>query len=187
MALALGEICPGEVSACQSRDPASPPISSLPELISKTSNPSPQVCTATACHCNWQYITPSPIMALRVSNNRALSSALRTSRAALIRNAPIVRTFSASQHPHVVVSQDTPNMRHAQRGPDETLRRPVVNPTDKYAAKADDLHRYGAWLMGCLPKYVQQFSVWKDELVIYISPAGVIPVFTFLKCMSAPN
>jgi hypothetical protein len=36
--------------------------------------------------------------------------------------------------------------------------------------------------MGCLPKYIQQFSVWKDELVIYISPAGVIPVFSFLKC-----
>jgi NADH dehydrogenase (ubiquinone) Fe-S protein 3 len=32
-----------------------------------------------------------------------------------------------------------------------------------------------------MPKYVQQFSVWKDELCIYISPAGVIPVFTFLK------
>lgn len=36
--------------------------------------------------------------------------------------------------------------------------------------------------MGCLPKYIQQFSVWKDELVIYISPAGVTPVFSFLKC-----
>ena len=62
---------------------------------------------------------------------------------------------------------------------------PIVNPADKYAAKADDMHRYGSWLMGCLPKYVQQFSVWKDELVIYISPSGVIPVFSFLKCKSA--
>jgi len=25
--------------------------------------------------------------------------------------------------------------------------------------------------------------VWKDELVIYIPPSGVIPVFSFLKCM----
>lgn len=35
--------------------------------------------------------------------------------------------------------------------------------------------------MSCLPKYIQQFSVWKDELCICIAPSGVIPVFTFLK------
>ena len=35
--------------------------------------------------------------------------------------------------------------------------------------------------MSCLPKYIQQFSVWKDELTIYIPPAGVIPTFSFLK------
>jgi NADH dehydrogenase (ubiquinone) Fe-S protein 3 len=64
---------------------------------------------------------------------------------------------------------------------------PLVNPADKYAAKADDMHRYGSWLMGCLPKYIQQFSVWKDELVIYISPSGVIPVFSFLKCKVSPH
>lgn len=63
-----------------------------------------------------------------------------------------------------------------------TLKAPIVNPADRYQSKADNLHRYGAWVMGCLPKYVQQFSVWKDELTIYIPPSGVIPVFTFLKC-----
>lgn len=39
--------------------------------------------------------------------------------------------------------------------------------------------------MSCLPKYIQQFSVWKDELCIHISPAGVIPVFNFLKYHTA--
>ncbi|KAL2421574.1 NADH-ubiquinone oxidoreductase 30.4 kDa subunit, mitochondrial [Exophiala dermatitidis] len=39
--------------------------------------------------------------------------------------------------------------------------------------------------MSCLPKYIQQFSVWKDELCIYITPSGVIPVFTFLKYHTA--
>ena len=58
---------------------------------------------------------------------------------------------------------------------------PVINPNDKYAGKAVDLHQYGQYLMSCLPKYIQQFSVWKDELCIYITPTGVIPVFTFLK------
>lgn len=96
-----------------------------------------------------------------------------------------MRCFTSSQAARVVVSQDTPNMRKAQRDPDPPggLRAPLINPADKYAAKADDMHRYGSWLMSCLPKYIQQFSVWKDELVIYIAPAGVIPVFSFLKCM----
>lgn len=30
-----------------------------------------------------------------------------------------------------------------------------------------------------------RFSIWKDELVIYIPPSGVIPVFTFLKYHTA--
>ena len=36
-----------------------------------------------------------------------------------------------------------------------------------------------------MPKYIQQFSVWKDELTIYIPPAGVIPVMSFLKYHTA--
>jgi hypothetical protein len=33
---------------------------------------------------------------------------------------------------------------------------PIVNPADKYADKAEALHRYGQYLMSCLPKYIQQ-------------------------------
>lgn len=126
-------------------------------------------------------------MALRVSNSRSLAAALRSSRTVLARRNDChaaVRAFSSTPNTQVVVSSDRPDMRHAQRAPDPPggLHAPIVNPADKYASKADDLHRYGSWLMGCLPKYIQQFSVWKDELVIYISPAGVTPVFSFLKC-----
>jgi NADH dehydrogenase (ubiquinone) Fe-S protein 3 len=39
--------------------------------------------------------------------------------------------------------------------------------------------------MACLPKYIQQYTVWKDELTIYIHPTGVIPTFTFLKLHTA--
>lgn len=63
----------------------------------------------------------------------------------------------------------------------EPLHRPVVNPADQYKDKADGLHTYGQYIMSCLPKYVQQFAVWKDELTIFIPPSGVIPVFSFLK------
>lgn len=80
---------------------------------------------------------------------------------------------------------DVKNMRQAPRNHPKKLEAPIVNPADKYQTKADDLHRYGSWVMGCLPKYIQQFSVWKDELVLYIAPSAVIPVFTFLKYNTA--
>ncbi|KIX03698.1 NADH-ubiquinone oxidoreductase 30.4 kDa subunit, mitochondrial [Rhinocladiella mackenziei CBS 650.93] len=65
------------------------------------------------------------------------------------------------------------------------LSAPIINEADKYSDKAVPLHQYGQYLMSCLPKYIQQFSVWKDELCIYICPTGVIPVFTFLKYHTA--
>jgi hypothetical protein len=36
------------------------------------------------------------------------------------------------------------------------LKAPVVNPADKYKEKGEALHKYGQYLMSCLPKYVQQ-------------------------------
>jgi NADH dehydrogenase (ubiquinone) Fe-S protein 3 len=122
-------------------------------------------------------------MAMRVSNRRALASAVQLTRTAFARRNES-RLFTSTAASQVVVSSETPNMRHAQREPDSPggLRVPPINPADKYAAKAEDMHRYGSWIMGCLPKYIQQFSVWKDELVINIPPSGVIPVFSFLKC-----
>ncbi|GAM89770.1 hypothetical protein ANO11243_078090 [Dothideomycetidae sp. 11243] len=82
-------------------------------------------------------------------------------------------------------AENLPNMRHAQRNAQGPLHAPIVNPADKLQEKADALHTYGQYLLSCLPKYIQQFSVWKDELTIYISPSGVIPVFTFLKYHTA--
>lgn len=106
-----------------------------------------------------------------------LASALRSTR-----SSPASRRLATSSKQHVAMPADSPNMREAPRDPPGSLRAPIVNPADKYASMADSQHRYGTWLMGCLPKYIQQFSVWKDELTIYISPSGVIPVFSFLKC-----
>ncbi|KAG9774096.1 NADH-ubiquinone oxidoreductase-like protein, partial [Aureobasidium melanogenum] len=76
-------------------------------------------------------------------------------------------------------------LRKAPRPPTGKLSAPIVNDADKYADKTLPLHQYGQYLMSCLPKYIQQFSVWKDELCIYITPSGVIPVFTFLKYHTA--
>jgi NADH dehydrogenase (ubiquinone) Fe-S protein 3 len=56
------------------------------------------------------------------------------------------------------------------------------NPTIvKYAETTEALHTYGSYLIQCLPKFIQQFSVLKDELTLYIPPLGVVPVLTFLR------
>ncbi|KAG8727292.1 NADH-ubiquinone oxidoreductase 30.4 kDa subunit, mitochondrial [Ceratobasidium sp. 428] len=51
----------------------------------------------------------------------------------------------------------------------------------KYRAVSDSLHSYGSYLIQCLPKFVQQYSVLKDELTLYTAPSGVVPLLTFLR------
>ncbi|PPQ97170.1 hypothetical protein CVT26_000433 [Gymnopilus dilepis] len=56
------------------------------------------------------------------------------------------------------------------------------NPTvTQYGETTEHLHTYGSYLMQCLPKFIQQFSVLKDELTLYIAPSAVVPVLTFLR------
>ncbi|KAK4201090.1 putative NADH-ubiquinone oxidoreductase [Triangularia verruculosa] len=118
-------------------------------------------------------------MASKLCRSRALASAFRPTTSSIA--APMVRCFTTTARNNVAVPKDAPNPRELPRGQIGALTAAPVNPADKYQAKADAMHKYGAWLMGCLPKYIQQFAVWKDELTIYICPSGVIPVFTFLK------
>ncbi|KAL9132670.1 MAG: hypothetical protein Q9175_006155 [Cornicularia normoerica] len=94
-------------------------------------------------------------------------------------------TCTAIRAKEVANQDELPNLRHAQRPPGGKLHAPIVNPADKYQEKAASLHTYGQYLLSCLPKYIQQFSVWKDELTIYIPPTSVIPVISFLKYHTA--
>ncbi|KAI9883890.1 MAG: autophagy protein 13 [Watsoniomyces obsoletus] len=94
-------------------------------------------------------------------------------------------TGSGRYQKDVASQEQTPNMRRAERPPMGPIKAPIVNPADRYEEKATTLHTYGQYLLSCLPRYIQQFSVWKDELVIYIPPSGVIPVFSFLKYHTA--
>ena len=128
-------------------------------------------------------------MASKLGRNRALASAFRPSQPSIrLRNEAVVRCFATSVAARgIVMPKDAPNPRSLPRDNLGQLKAPLVNPADKYQSKADNLHKYGSWLMGCLPKYIQQFSVWKDELTIYICPTGVIPVFSFLKCKTHEN
>ncbi|KAK0629048.1 hypothetical protein B0T17DRAFT_589004 [Bombardia bombarda] len=129
-------------------------------------------------------------MASKLCRNRALASAMRPSQPAIrarneVVNGAVMRSLATTARQNVALPKEVPNPRSAPREPMGVLTAPIVNPVDKYQSKADNMHKYGSWLMGCLPKYIQQFSVWKDELTIYICPSGVIPVFSFLKYNSS--
>jgi NADH dehydrogenase (ubiquinone) Fe-S protein 3 len=67
-----------------------------------------------------------------------------------------------------------------RKQPDEIVV-PLVNPADKYKEQIEELHKFGRYIMACMPKYIQQFSVWKDELTIYVAPSAVRPTMLFLK------
>ncbi|KAF2652674.1 hypothetical protein K491DRAFT_695388 [Lophiostoma macrostomum CBS 122681] len=125
-------------------------------------------------------------MALRLAARAPLGAAVRSAGCS---PSVAARSFAttALRAKEVAGSEktETPNMRYAPRDAQGKLKAPIVNPADRYADKAESLHKYGQYVMSCLPKYVQQFTVWKDELSIHIPPAGVIPVFTFLKYHTA--
>ena len=89
------------------------------------------------------------------------SSAVRT-----IRTTPILRAGN-------------PSVPEASLPP---FSEPVgINPADKTAPLNSPLHDYGQYLTTCLPKHVQQFSVYKDELTLYVPPQSIIPTMTFLR------
>ncbi|KIY51347.1 NADH-ubiquinone oxidoreductase 30.4 kDa subunit [Fistulina hepatica ATCC 64428] len=64
---------------------------------------------------------------------------------------------------------------------------PFTEPTPpnitvtKYAETTERLHTYGSYLIQTLPKFIQQFSVLKDELTLYCAPSGALPVLEFLR------
>jgi len=43
------------------------------------------------------------------------------------------------------------------------------------------LHTYGSYLLTCLPKFIQQFSVSRDELTLYVAPSGLLSALQFLR------
>lgn len=161
-----------------------------------------------ACPSHKQFNTRSvasfTAMAMRASSRVPSRVALRSGVASAVRSPTRQLTCAAIRWKDVASQEELPNMRHAQRPrmyPEEViheqpvtkccfiaggkLHAPVVNPADKYQDKSTGLHTYGQYLLSCLPKYIQQFSVWKDELTIYVPPSGIVPVMSFLKYHTA--
>ncbi|KAI8814730.1 NADH-ubiquinone oxidoreductase kDa subunit [Cladochytrium replicatum] len=50
--------------------------------------------------------------------------------------------------------------------------------TEDISAKVQE---FGKFVASIMPKYIQQFSVYKDELTLYVAPSAVHPVLTFLR------
>lgn len=71
--------------------------------------------------------------------------------------------------------------------PTEPSAAPFTEPTSPnptltlHAETTKALHEFGSYLIQCLPKFIQQFSVLKDELTIYVAPSAVLQVLTFLR------
>jgi NADH dehydrogenase (ubiquinone) Fe-S protein 3 len=58
-----------------------------------------------------------------------------------------------------------------------------VQPKEPAAATTyhKEVHEYGKYLLAVLPKYIQQLTVYKDELTLCVAPSAVVPVLTFLR------
>jgi NADH dehydrogenase (ubiquinone) Fe-S protein 3 len=56
-----------------------------------------------------------------------------------------------------------------------------INPATKIKDVSSPLHQYGQYLLTCLPKYIQQFSIYKDELTIYVPPSAILETLQFLR------
>lgn len=94
------------------------------------------------------------------------------------------RTFVASRSHKVSVNDDENeliNYNEVPRKVPQERYEPLVNPTDKYKEVNEELHKFGRYIMACMPKYVQQFSVWKDELTVYVAPTALRIMMVFLK------
>ncbi|BGO89197.1 hypothetical protein NBRC10512_005969 [Rhodotorula toruloides] len=55
------------------------------------------------------------------------------------------------------------------------------NPVEHFQPYSAQLQEYGAWIMASLPKFMQQTSVYKDELTLYVAPSAIVPVMYFLR------
>jgi NADH dehydrogenase (ubiquinone) Fe-S protein 3 len=108
-------------------------------------------------------------------------AAARSSLAALraLRARPAVRALRTSA---VLGACRQDPLTPAQQPSPPPFKEPTgVNPALVTAKVNTPLHEYGQYITTCLPKYIQQFSVYKDELTVYVAPSGLIQTLTFLR------
>ncbi|KAG5421372.1 ALI1 [Candida metapsilosis] len=91
------------------------------------------------------------------------------------------RAFTQSSMRRIAHEEDLVDLKTLPRKEEPEIFVPLINPAEKYKVQIEELHKFGTYIMACLPKFVQQFSVWKDELTIYVAPSALRPVMSFLK------
>ena len=96
--------------------------------------------------------------------------------ASTLRRLPKVRLGTIHRN-HALIDPDIPPASVSPFS-EPTSPNPAIV---KHAETTEALHTYGTYLMQCLPKFIQQFSVYKDELTLYVAPSAIVPVLTFLR------
>ncbi|CAK9437960.1 uncharacterized protein LODBEIA_P23380 [Lodderomyces beijingensis] len=91
------------------------------------------------------------------------------------------RAFSSSSVKCIAQEEDVVDLGKLPRKEEPWIYAPLINPTEKYKEQIEELHKFGTYIMACMPKFIQQFSVWKDELTLYVAPSAIRPVMSFLK------
>ncbi|GAA5847793.1 hypothetical protein JCM9279_006636 [Rhodotorula babjevae] len=113
---------------------------------------------------------PRAVTRLAQATRAAVRPQLAARPAAL--RAVASRSFSAAH----TASQAIPT------GKESPFTEPAgVNPAEASQPFSAQLQEFGAWIMASLPKYVQQTSVYKDELTIYVAPSAIEPTMLFLR------
>ncbi|KAG7192096.1 putative NADH-ubiquinone oxidoreductase 30.4 kDa subunit, mitochondrial [Scheffersomyces spartinae] len=99
----------------------------------------------------------------------------------LPRSAGILKRYICTSQPLKQTWHDLPDLSQLPRAKTVPQQAPIVNPADQYKEYSEELHKFGKYIMSCMPKYIQQFSVWKDELTLYVAPSALRPTAIFLK------
>ncbi|GAA5930171.1 hypothetical protein JCM1841_000483 [Sporobolomyces salmonicolor] len=108
---------------------------------------------------------------------RAFGRLLASTSAAAARPAAVRVAFAAARplstsasRSQIPTGKESPFLEPAGR-----------NPAEDSKPYASALQEYGAWIMASLPKYIQQTSVYKEELTLYVAPSAIVPVMYFLR------
>ncbi|KDE08715.1 hypothetical protein MVLG_01170 [Microbotryum lychnidis-dioicae p1A1 Lamole] len=115
---------------------------------------------------------------------RSLSSATHSARrsVAAVHGAALRMSAASSSAPASRPLTTSSAARSAPAGQESPFKEPApCNPNEDYLAIAPQLQEFGAYLMASLPKFIQQTSVYKDELTLYVAPSAIVPVLHFLR------
>ncbi|BGP53549.1 hypothetical protein JCM8202_001501 [Rhodotorula sphaerocarpa] len=120
--------------------------------------------------------------AARAAGRFALHAARPRAAQTVVRPRAPVRLLSTSLRTAQAAQQTASTTTAAPTGKESPFTEPVgYNPVERSAPFSAALQEYGAWIMSSLPKFIQQTSVYKDELTLYVAPSAIEPVMLFLR------